>query len=162
MAARAETPGKEERGPRIGAPPQALEGFLRKHGATQDQLTQEGQFWVLAKPAEVTLATELLARAVPAVLRAFPWPKSMRWGSSDFAWVRPLQRILCLFDGAAGALRPGPWRRCRARAGRRRPDRGPPHPGRHRRPSRCTDFADYEAGPARPLRHRRRRPSGSG
>lgn len=100
MAARAETPGKEERGPRIGAPPQALEGFLRKHGATQDQLTQEGQFWVLAKPAEVTLATDLLARAVPAVLRAFPWPRSMRWGSSDFAWVRPLQRVMCLFDGA--------------------------------------------------------------
>ncbi|MDN3565902.1 glycine--tRNA ligase subunit beta [Paeniroseomonas aquatica] len=100
MAARAETPGKEERGPRIGAPPQALDGFLRKHGATQDQLTQEGQFWVLAKPAEVTLATELLAQAVPAVLRTFPWPKSMRWGSSDFAWVRPLQRVLCLFDGA--------------------------------------------------------------
>ena len=99
MAARAETPGKEERGPRLGAPPQALEGFLRKHGATQDQLTQEGQFWVLARPGEVTLATDLLARAVPAVLRGFPWPKSMRWGSSDFAWVRPLQRVLCVFDG---------------------------------------------------------------
>ncbi|MDB5374237.1 MAG: glycine--tRNA ligase subunit beta, partial [Belnapia sp.] len=40
LAARAETPGKEERGPRIGAPQQALDGFLRKHGATQDQLTQ--------------------------------------------------------------------------------------------------------------------------
>ncbi len=99
MAARAETPGKEERGPRIGAPPQALEGFLRKHGASQEQLTQEGQFWVLAKPGEVTLAADILARAVPAVLRGFPWPKSMRWGSSDFAWVRPLQRVLCVFDG---------------------------------------------------------------
>jgi glycyl-tRNA synthetase beta chain len=99
MAARAETPGKEERGPRRNAPPQALEGFLRKHGATREQLKEEGEFWVLAKPGEVTLAEELLARAVPAVLRGFPWPKSMRWGSSDFAWVRPLQRVLCLFDG---------------------------------------------------------------
>ncbi|SDB74182.1 glycine--tRNA ligase subunit beta [Belnapia rosea] len=99
MAARAETPGKEERGPRRSAPPQALEGFLRKHGATRDQLKEEGDFWVLAKPGEVTLAEDLLARAVPAVLRGFPWPKSMRWGSSDFAWVRPLQRVLCLLDG---------------------------------------------------------------
>jgi glycyl-tRNA synthetase beta chain len=99
LAARAETPGKEERGPRRNAPPQALEGFLRKHSATREQLKEEGEFWVLAKPGEVTLAEDLLARAVPAVLRAFPWPKSMRWGSSDFAWVRPLQRVLCLFDG---------------------------------------------------------------
>src|SRR5689334_14417302 len=56
MAARAETPGKEERGPRRNAPPQALEGFLRKHGATREQLREEGDFWVLAKPGEVTLA----------------------------------------------------------------------------------------------------------
>jgi glycyl-tRNA synthetase beta chain len=101
MAARAETPGKEERGPRIGAPDAALEGFLRKHGATRDALTQEGAFWVLAKPGEVVEARDLIARALPALLRGFPWPKSMRWGTSDFAWVRPLQRILCVFDGEA-------------------------------------------------------------
>ncbi|MBX6745913.1 MAG: glycine--tRNA ligase subunit beta, partial [Acetobacteraceae bacterium] len=101
MERRAETPGKEERGPRIGAPDQAIEGFLRKHGATREALTQQGQFWVLQKPGEVIEARELLARAVPAVLRNFPWPKSMRWGTSSFAWVRPLQRILCVFDGEA-------------------------------------------------------------
>jgi len=99
MERRAETSGKEERGPRIGAPDQAIEGFLRKHGATREALTQQGQFWVLQKPGEVIEARELLARAVPAVLRNFPWPKSMRWGTSSFAWVRPLQRILCVFDG---------------------------------------------------------------
>ncbi|GGC37748.1 glycine--tRNA ligase beta subunit [Siccirubricoccus deserti] len=99
MAARAETPGKEERGPRIGAPDAALEGFLRKHGATRDALTQEGQFWVLSKPGAVIEAPALLARVLPGLLRSFPWPKSMRWGTSGFAWVRPLQRILCLFDG---------------------------------------------------------------
>lgn len=99
MERRAETPGKEERGPRIGAPDQAIEGFLRKHGATREALTQQDQFWVLEKPGEVIEARELLARAVPAVLRNFPWPKSMRWGTSSFTWVRPLQRILCIFDG---------------------------------------------------------------
>src|SRR3954467_1192076 len=99
MAARAETPGKEERGPRTGAPEAALDGFLRKHGAAREQLVQEGQFWVLRKPGQVMEAAALLAERLPALLRGFPWPKSMRWGTSDFAWVRPLQRILCVLDG---------------------------------------------------------------
>ena len=95
------TEGKEERGPRVGAPDQALDGFLRKHGATRDMLKQEGQFWVLSKPGETVDARDMVARAVPAVLRAFPWPKSMRWGgTSGFVWVRPLKRILCVLDGA--------------------------------------------------------------
>ncbi len=101
MAASAETAGKEERGPRIGAPDQAIEGFLRKHGATREQLAQENGFWLLRKPGERIEAHELLARALPAVLRGFPWPKSMRWGTSNFIWVRPLQRVLCVFDGEA-------------------------------------------------------------
>ncbi|MBW6397222.1 glycine--tRNA ligase subunit beta [Roseomonas sp. HJA6] len=95
------TEGKEERGPRIGAPDAALDGFLRKHGATRDALKQEGQFWVLSKPGETVEARTLLAAAIPAIIRAFPWPKSMRWGgSSTMAWVRPLKRILCVLDGA--------------------------------------------------------------
>jgi len=95
------TEGKEERGPRIGAPDAALDGFLRKHGATRDALKQEGQFWVLAKPGETAEARALVAAAVPAMIRAFPWPKSMRWGgTSGMAWVRPLKRILCVLDGA--------------------------------------------------------------
>ncbi|NOG71514.1 glycine--tRNA ligase subunit beta [Roseicella sp. DB1501] len=99
MAARAETPGKEERGPRIGAPDAAIEGFLRKHGAPREALVQEGAFWVLQKPGQVIEAAGLIAAALPPLLRGFPWPKSMRWGTSEFAWVRPLQRILCLLDG---------------------------------------------------------------
>lgn len=95
------TEGKEERGPRLNAPEAALEGFLRKHGATRDALRQENGFWVLAKPGETLEARDLVARAMPAVLRGFPWPKSMRWGSGNgFVWVRPLKRILCLLDGA--------------------------------------------------------------
>lgn len=99
MAASAEAPGKEERGPRIGAPEPAIEGFLRKHGATRDMLQQEGQFWVLSKPGAVIAARALIAERLPPLLRGFPWPRSMRWGSSGFAWVRPLQRILCVLDG---------------------------------------------------------------
>lgn len=94
------TAGKEERGPRIGAPEQALDGFLRKHGASREMLTQEGQFWVLAKPGETVEARALVAAAIPAIIRAFPWAKSMRWGgTSAMTWVRPLKRILCVLDG---------------------------------------------------------------
>ncbi len=95
------TEGREERGPRVGAPEQALDGFVRKHGVARDALTQEGAFWVLAKPGETVQARALVAAAVPAIIRAFPWPKSMRWGgSSAMTWVRPLKRILCVLDGA--------------------------------------------------------------
>ncbi|MFM7421733.1 MAG: glycine--tRNA ligase subunit beta, partial [Alphaproteobacteria bacterium] len=95
------TEGKEERGPRIGAPDQAIEGFLKKHGATRDALKVEGQFWVLSKPGRTLEARALVAEAMPALIRAFPWPKSMRWGgTSSMVWVRPLKRILCVLDGA--------------------------------------------------------------
>ncbi len=89
-----------ERGPRAGAPEAALSGFLRKHGATRDQVAQEGDYWVLTKASPAVQAATLVADAMPPLLRRFPWPKSMRWGAgSAFAWVRPLRRILCLLDG---------------------------------------------------------------
>jgi glycyl-tRNA synthetase beta chain len=100
LKARVTTEAKEERGPRIGAPDQAIEGFLRKHGATRDALTEQGQFWVLMKPGQSVEARALVATAIPALLRGFPWPKSMRWGgTSAMVWVRPLKRILCVLDG---------------------------------------------------------------
>jgi glycyl-tRNA synthetase beta chain len=94
-----QTAGKEERGPRVGAPEAALAGFLRKHDATKDALVERGGFWVLDKPGETITARDLIARAMPGVIRGITWPKSMRWGESAFTWVRPLHRILCLLDG---------------------------------------------------------------
>ena len=92
---------QSERGPRTNAPEQALAGFLRKHGATREQLRQEGDYWVLEKTAAAVPAAALIADAIPPLLRRFPWPKSMRWGgTSNFIWVRPLRRIVCLLDGA--------------------------------------------------------------
>ena len=94
-----------ERGPRASAPEQALAGFLRKHGATRDQLTQEGDFWVLDRVVPGVDAAEAIARAVPSLIRKFPWPKSMRWGgTSSLTWVRPLRRITCLLDGEVVAF----------------------------------------------------------
>ncbi len=62
---------------------------------------QEDGYWVLHKQSAAQSAPAVIAAALPALLRRFPWPKSMRWGGSGslFTWVRPLRRILCLFDG---------------------------------------------------------------
>ena len=95
---------EEFKGPRTSAPAQALEGFLRKTGLTQDQLEDRDGVWfaVVNKPGRAT--TDVLAEAVPAVIRAFPWPKSMRRGAASattesLRWVRPLQGIIALLGG---------------------------------------------------------------
>lgn len=95
---------EEVKGPRVGAPPQALEGFLRKTGLTEDQLVERDGvlFAVTEKPGRAT--AEVLAEAIPAIVRAFPWPKSQRWGAASISteslrWVRPLSAIVALFDG---------------------------------------------------------------
>ena len=93
---------EETKGPRSSAPPQALEGFLRKTGLTVDQLEdRDGVFFaVVEKPGRAVKA--VLAEAIPAIVRAFPWPKSMRWGAASIStestrWVRPLSGIVALF-----------------------------------------------------------------
>jgi len=89
-----------ERGPRAGAPEAALNGFLRKHGASRDAVREEGGYLVLDRVVPAVDATTIIARELPDLLRRFPWPKAMRWGgTSAFAWVRPLRRILCVLDG---------------------------------------------------------------
>ncbi|WP_157085412.1 glycine--tRNA ligase subunit beta, partial [Sphingomonas adhaesiva] len=96
---------EEVKGPKASAPPQALEGFLRKTGLTRDQLVERDGvlFAVNERPGRAT--PEVLAEAIPAVIRAFPWPKSMRWGAASASteslrWVRPLQGIVALFGEA--------------------------------------------------------------
>jgi glycyl-tRNA synthetase beta chain len=96
---------EETKGPKVGAPPQALEGFLRKVGLTADQLVERDgvYFAVVEKPGRETAA--VLAETIPAIIRAFPWPKSMRWGAASLSteslrWVRPLSGIIALLDGA--------------------------------------------------------------
>jgi glycyl-tRNA synthetase beta chain len=100
---------EEYKGPRTSAPAQALDGFLRKTGLTQDQLEDRDGVWfaVVNKPGRAT--TDVLAQAVPAVVRAFPWPKSMRWGTASqttesLRWVRPLQGIVALLGGEVIAI----------------------------------------------------------
>jgi glycyl-tRNA synthetase beta chain len=90
---------KEElKGPRVGAPPQALEGFLRKAGLTQDQLVERDGVWMAFIEKTGRATPEIVAEMVDAIVRGFAWPKSMTWGSGKLRWVRPLKRILCVFD----------------------------------------------------------------
>ena len=95
------TAGKIERGPRVTAPPAALDGFLRKFGAMRDGLEQAEGFWILRFGDATQTADVLIASVLPTIIRSFPWPKSMRWGgASQLSWIRPLKRILCLLDGS--------------------------------------------------------------
>ena len=92
---------EETKGPKLGAPPQAMEGFLRKTGLTQDQLIErDGVYFAVVEKAGRQTA-DVLAEAIPAIIRAFPWPKSQRWGAASASteslrWVRPLQGIVAL------------------------------------------------------------------
>lgn len=96
------TPDREEelKGPKASAPEQALEGFLRKTGLTREQLVERDGvlFAVISQKGQSTAA--LIPGMVDQIVRTFPWPKSMRWGSGTLRWVRPLKRIVALFDGA--------------------------------------------------------------
>jgi glycyl-tRNA synthetase beta chain len=90
---------EERKGPRVGAPAQALEGFLRSAGVSREDLIERDgvYFATLSRGGRAT--PDIIAETVEAIVREFPWPKSMVWGEGRLRWVRPLHRILCLFDG---------------------------------------------------------------
>lgn len=95
------TPDRSEelKGPKTSAPEQALEGFLRKTGLTRDQLTERDGVLYAVIEQKGRATADLIPEMVEGIIRNFPWPKSMRWGDGTLTWVRPLKRIVCLFDG---------------------------------------------------------------
>ena len=138
MAATTTAKAEENRGPRKGAPRQAIEGFVDSKVAhplglggdvargivvaleTGDSAegtdapiytqaattwrvewrdTGKGLFLFASINRPPRAAKEVMAEVLPYVLRAFPWPKSMRWGTSPFLWVRPLHRVVCVLGG---------------------------------------------------------------
>jgi glycyl-tRNA synthetase beta chain len=105
---------EERRGPRVGAPDQAVQGFLKGAGlASLDQAekrdTGKGEFWFAVVTKKGGPTAEALPQVIDAALKALPWPKSMKWGSGTMQWVRPLQSIVALFDGKVlkGEVSPG-------------------------------------------------------
>jgi len=113
---------EEKKGPRVGAPEKAIEGFLRSAGVTLEQCEKrndgKGEFYVAVIARKGRATAEVLAETLPGTIANIPWPKSMRWpqgkaaglfqapfGSGVFAeaaqirWVRPLHSIIATFDG---------------------------------------------------------------
>lgn len=97
---------EERKGPRTNAPEQAIAGFLKAAGLASLEDAQivsdakKGDYYVARIDKPGRSAAAIISEAVPAVLGKFPWPKSQRWGSGTFQWVRPLQSIVCLLGGA--------------------------------------------------------------
>jgi glycyl-tRNA synthetase beta chain len=106
---------EEKKGPRVGAPDQAIQGFLKGAGlASLDQCEKrtigKAEFWFAVAQKKGRVTAEVLAEILPDAIGRLPWPKSMRWGTETVRWVRPLHSILCLFDGKTVDFAFGPVR----------------------------------------------------
>jgi glycyl-tRNA synthetase beta chain len=99
---------EERKGPRVDATDKAIEGFLRGAGVSRDALEvrddKKGQtyFAVIAKPGRP--AAEIIGDVLTSTIKDFPWPKSMRWGTGNLRWVRPLHSILCTLTDIDGTV----------------------------------------------------------
>ncbi len=111
LAERQQDRTEERKGPKVGAPEKATEGFLRATGLTSlDQCEQrevgKATHWFAVSKIEGQATAAVLPGLIADAIRALPWPKSMRWADGSFRYVRPLQRINVVFDGKplAGSL----------------------------------------------------------
>ncbi|MGR3492420.1 MAG: glycine--tRNA ligase subunit beta [Shimia sp.] len=106
LLAESPTTREERRGPKVGAPDKAIEGFCRGAGVSRDALEvrddKKGQVYFATVTTPGRPAAEIIAEHVETTIRQFPWPKSMRWGAGSLRWVRPLQRILCILTDEGG------------------------------------------------------------
>ena len=104
LPARSPDVREEKKGPRVDAPEAAIKGFLKSVGlASVDQAEKrddkKGAYYIATIEKRGRHTAEVVAEIAPDIVRSFPWPKSMRWGSGRLRWVRPLHSILCLLDG---------------------------------------------------------------
>ena len=99
---------EEKKGPRVGAPQQAIDGFLKGAGltdlseATIQNDPKKGEFYIAIVESKGRPTADVIADLLPGIIKSFPWPKSMRWGKASaevgaLRWVRPLHSILCTF-----------------------------------------------------------------
>src|SRR5687768_6921124 len=103
IPARSPDTREEKKGPRVGAPQQAIDGFLKAAGlasiadAKIETDPKKGEFYVATTEKKGAPATRILADALPKIIGSFPWAKSMRWGAGPLNWVRPLRAITATF-----------------------------------------------------------------
>ncbi|MBT8410355.1 MAG: glycine--tRNA ligase subunit beta, partial [Octadecabacter sp.] len=107
LTARSPDTREERKGPKVGAPEKAIEGFCRGAGVERSALeardTGKGEVYFAVIAKEGRDAADIVAEVLEATIRNFPWPKSMRWGTGSLKWVRPLHSILCILSDEAGA-----------------------------------------------------------
>ncbi|MEL6473653.1 MAG: glycine--tRNA ligase subunit beta [Pseudomonadota bacterium] len=129
-------------GPKVGAPEKAVAGFLRGAGLASIEDAEivddpkKGQVYAAIIETPGRDAGDIIAEAVPEIIRGFHWPKSMRSGTGELRWVRPLQRILCVLDGKTVAFNVDSIQSGNETEGHRVHGRGP---------FTVTDWSDYEA-----------------
>ena len=95
----------EIKGPRVGAPENVIQGFLKSRGIgglaeCEQRQSGRGQFWFYIERAKGRATSQVLAELLPEVVTSFPWPKSMRWAHDRVIWVRPLHNVVAVLDGA--------------------------------------------------------------
>ena len=129
-----EAVSEEAKGPPEGAPDAAIDGFCKKNGVTRDQLelrdVKGRMTWFAVVNTPGRPMAEVQAAAIPAIIRDFSWPKSMRWGAASIStdslrWVRPLSGIVALLDGAVIDVEVGGIRSGRETMGHRFHHSGP-------------------------------------
>ncbi len=93
---------EEIKGPKVSAPEQALEGFVRSNEIDRKNLykkeTEKGEFYFFKSKPSVIMTLQLLTEFIPKILSNYQWKKSMKWGEFDLEWGRPLKSILSVFD----------------------------------------------------------------
>ncbi|HSE78032.1 MAG TPA: glycine--tRNA ligase subunit beta, partial [Alphaproteobacteria bacterium] len=95
---------EEKKGPRVGAPEPAIQGFLKSLGLSgldqcEKRTVGKAEFWFAVTNRNGMPTADVIRLLLPPTIWNLSWPKSMRWGSSRLTWVRPLSRVLCLFEG---------------------------------------------------------------
>jgi len=131
---------EERKGPRVGSPDKALEGFMKAAGLTDISQAQtrsdpkKGEFYVAVIEKTGVPSADILAQIIPDIMNNFPWPKSMKSGASNFRWVRPLTSMICLLGGKTVDFEVGGIKTGTVTQGHRRHGAGP---------FTVKDFADY-------------------
>ena len=130
----------ERKGPRVGAPEQALAGFMKAAGLSDISQAEikddkKGQFYVAKIEKLGRASADIISELVPNIMNNFPWPKSMKTGTEAFRWVRPLQSLVCVLDGEVIPVEAGGVTAGDSTEGHRQHGRGP---------FKVSSFADYK------------------
>jgi len=122
---------EERKGPRVGSPEQALAGFMRGAGLSDISEAEirtdpkKGDFYVAVIEKSGMESADIIKTLIPEIMNNFPWPKSMKSGSSNFRWVRPLTSMICLLDGKTIEFEVGGVKTGNTTEGHRRHGKGP-------------------------------------